>query len=300
MFDIELAHAFDKVLGRRHVAHGAERVDIHAHRMDDVVDAVLDDHVTRPCHIHLDGETRFALQAVGLVGDAVVLAQDARAAHGTSNDRHVMPAVVPGTIGKVVGPALCRDGVAIAHQRMVLLLGQDVDGVEKVEPVGVSRQVKRQHLGIGVVTIRELALRQWPRHQRARIHLRITAQVNAYLDDVARIDCQRYLIALHFPARSNVHTSGAIESDGHRSIVLHHLRHTHLGECHLLGAREVREAETQLAAAETHSDGISQRDVTCVHRHLAVRYRRGIAPASHPFGIFVFLFLHRHSFSVQS
>ena len=143
MFDVELAHAFDKVLGRRHVAHRAERVDIHAHRMDDVVDAVLDDHVTRPCHIHLDGETRFALQAVGLVGDAVVLAQDACAAHRTSDDRHVMPSVVPGTIGKVVGPALRRDGVAIAHQCMVLLLGQDVDGVEKVEPVGVSGQVER-------------------------------------------------------------------------------------------------------------------------------------------------------------
>ena len=300
VLDIELPHTFDEVFSGGHIAHGAERIDIDTHRMDDVVDSMLDDHIACTRHIHLDRETCLALQSVSLIGDAIVLTQDARTAHRTTDDGHIVQTFLPRTVSQVVGPALRSYRIAIAHQRMVLLFGQNIDGVEEIEPVGVPGQVERQHLGIGIVAIRELALRERSCHQCTCIHLRIAAQINAYLDGISGIYCQRYLIALNLFAWRNVDTPGPIESDGYRTIMLHHFRHTHLGECHLFSTRQVREAETQLASTEAHPNGIPQRDVPRIHRHLAVGDRRGVAPACHPLGIFICLFLHRYYFSVQS
>ena len=67
--------------------------------MDDVVDAMLDDYIPGTRHIHLDGKTYGSLEPVGLIGDTVVLPQDARAAHRTADDGHMAPPILPGTQG---------------------------------------------------------------------------------------------------------------------------------------------------------------------------------------------------------
>ena len=141
MRDVERADAVDEVVGRGHVAPGAELVDLDSDRVDDVVDAVLHDDATGARHVHLDGESRGAFEAVCRVGDAAVFAEDARAAHGAADDRNVVVAFACAAEREVVGPVLRRDGIAEADEREVFLLGEDVDRVEEVDPVRFAREV---------------------------------------------------------------------------------------------------------------------------------------------------------------
>lgn len=137
--NIERAHAVDEVVGRGHVAPRAELVDFDTDRVDDIVDAVLHDDSACACHVHFDGETRGTLESVCRVGDAAVFAQDARAAYCATDNRNVVEALACATQREVVGPVLRRDGIAKTHQRKVLFFGENVDGVEEINPVRFAR-----------------------------------------------------------------------------------------------------------------------------------------------------------------
>ena len=119
----------------RQVAPRTKRIDISTHRVDDVVDTVLDDDIGGTCHIHLDGETRSALQTVSLIGDAVILTENTRTTDSTTDDGSIR---TESHLGHIVGPRLGSYGVAIANDGMILRGRQYVDGVEEIEPIGVA------------------------------------------------------------------------------------------------------------------------------------------------------------------
>ena len=123
--------------------------------MDDVVDAMLDDNVRSPCYIHLDGEACSSFQTVCLIGDAVILPQDARAADSTTNNGGIG---AKGKLSHIVRPCLCGDGVTIAHYGMIVRRCQHIDGVQEIEPVGMTGQVEGQFIGLGIVAIGIVAL----------------------------------------------------------------------------------------------------------------------------------------------
>ena len=137
--DIERAHAVDEVVGRRHVAPGAELVDFYADRVDDVVDAVLHDDRAGACDIHFNRESRGAFETVSGVGDATVFAEDARAANCATDDGDIVEPFACTTQREVIGPVLRRNGIAEAHQRKILFFGENVDGVEEINPVRFAR-----------------------------------------------------------------------------------------------------------------------------------------------------------------
>ena len=139
MRDVEGTYAVDKVVCSGHVAPGAELVDFDTDRMDDVVDAVLHDDAPGACDIHFDGEARGPLETVGCVGDAAVFAENACAAYRAADDGDIVEPFACTTQRKVIGPVLRRDGIAETHQREVLFFGENVDGVEKINPVRVAR-----------------------------------------------------------------------------------------------------------------------------------------------------------------
>ena len=105
------------LLYRRQIAPWTEGVDISTYRVDDVVDAMLDDDVRSTSHIHLYGEARSTFQAVSLIGDAVVLTQNARTTDSTTNDSGIR---AKSQLCHIVGPRLGGDGVAIAYHGMIL------------------------------------------------------------------------------------------------------------------------------------------------------------------------------------
>ncbi len=139
MRNVERTHAVDEVVGRGHVAPRAELVDFYADRVDDIVDAVLYDDASSARHVHLYRETRGTLETVGGVGDATIFAKNARAAYCAADDRHIVKALACATQCEIIGPVLRRNGIAETHQRKVLFFGENVDGVEEINPVRFAR-----------------------------------------------------------------------------------------------------------------------------------------------------------------
>ena len=135
MRHVKRTHSVDEIVCRGHVAPRAEFVDFDTDRMDDVVDAVLHDDRAGACNVHFDGEARSAFETVGGVGDAAVFAQNACAANGAPDDGDVVESFAGATEREVIGPVLRRDGIAKADEREVLFFGENVNRVEKVNPV---------------------------------------------------------------------------------------------------------------------------------------------------------------------
>ena len=218
MHNVERAYAVDEVIGSGHVAPGAEFVDLDTDRMDDVVDAVLHDDGAGTGDVHLDGEAGCALQAVCRVRNAVVFAENARAAYRAPDNRHVVVALAGTAQREVVGPVLRRDGIAEAHQREVLLLGEDVDRVEEVDPVRFAREIVGELGGFCEVSVAVLAARERARDCRARVHLREAREVQAHVESLARGHAKRDFVAQDFFARGDCAASLPAERDGDRRI----------------------------------------------------------------------------------
>ena len=180
--DVERAHAVDEVVGRGHVAPRAELVDFDTDRVDDVVDAVLHDDATCSCNVHFDGEAGGAFETVGGVGDAAVFAQNASAAHGAADDGYVVVTFAGATKREVIGPVLCCDGIAEADECEIFFFGENVDGVEKVNPVCFAREVVGERCAFGEVSVAVLAARKRARDGCACVHLCEICKVHAYID----------------------------------------------------------------------------------------------------------------------
>ena len=264
-----------QLLNRRQVAPRAEGVDVGSYGVDDVVDAVLYDDICRSGHIHLDGKTRGTFQSVCLIGDAVILSQDASAADGAAYDGDIG---TESLLCHVVGPRLCRDGVAIAHNGMVLWCCQHIDGVQEIKPVGVARQGEGQFIGLGIVAIGIIAFGERTCDERSAVHLCESSQIDAHLYGVTTADGIANGITLCLLARHE-HNRG-LAAEGHRGMT-----HKDLVECDGLCAGEVRETKAQHATAETHPDGVAQGDVFGIDSLAAVGDGGGIAPTSNPFVI---------------
>ncbi len=116
-FYIDFSYTIYHLLYRRQVTPGTERIDISTHRMDDVIDAVLDNQIGSSGYIHLNWETSCTLQAISLISDAVVLTQDASSTDGTPNDRSIC---AKSNLSHIVGPRLSSDGIAVANNCMIL------------------------------------------------------------------------------------------------------------------------------------------------------------------------------------
>ena len=123
--------------------------------MDDIVNAVLDDKIRSTSNIRLYRETSGALETIGLISDAVVLSQNACTTDSTADDRGIG---AKSHLSHIVRPGLSRNRVAIADDSVILCRSQYVDGIEEVEPVSMTTQVKRQLASLSVVTIGIIAL----------------------------------------------------------------------------------------------------------------------------------------------
>lgn len=218
MHNVERAYAVDKVVGRGHVAPGAEPVDLDSDRVDDVVYTVLHDDGAGTGDVHLDGEAGGALQAVCRIRDAAVFAQNSRAANRTPDNRHVVVALAGTAQREVVGPVLRRDGIAEAHEREVLLLGEDVDRVEEVDPVRFAGEIVGEACRLREVSVAVLAARERARDCRARVHLREAREVQAHVESLARGHAKCDFVAQNFFASGNCARGAPAERDGGRRI----------------------------------------------------------------------------------
>ena len=187
----------------RHITPGTERVDISTHRVYYIVDAMLYYHRRSPSYIHFYRKTSGAFQSVSLIGDAVVLSENACATDGTTDYSHIIIIMFARTQGEIVRPALCRYRVTIANEGMVLLLSKNVDGIQEIEPVSVTREVKRQFVCFGKVAVGILSFRQRASDESSRIHLGALSKVYAHLYGVASIYGALHLLTRNLLAWEN-------------------------------------------------------------------------------------------------
>ena len=260
------------LLDRGQVAPRTEGVHVGADGVYDVVDAMLYDDVRSAGHVHLDREPGGSLQPIGLIGDAVILSQDAGAADGASDDGHVGS---EGQLGHVVGPCLGGNGVTVADDGMVLGRGQHVDGIEKVEPVGAPAQVQGQFVGLGKVAVGVVSFREWSGDEGSAVHLGVAFHVQADIDGVAPAYGIGYVVALLLLSGLQGDSLVAAKGDGH-------VAYEEFVDRDRLGTRQVGEPEAQPAAAEAHPDGIAQGQVLGVDGFAPIGDGGSVAPAGHP------------------
>lgn len=296
MHNVERAYAVDEVVGSGHVAPGAEFVDLDTDRVDDVVDAVLHDYRAGACDVHLDGEAGCALQAVCRVRNAVVFAENARAAYRTPDNRHVVEALAGAAQREVVGPVLRRDGIAEADEREVLLFGEDVDRIEEVDPVCFAGEIVGEACRLREVAVAVLAAREWARDCCTRVHLREAREVQAHVESLACGHVEGDFVAQNFFASGNCARGAPAERDGGRHVfglrAVYKLRDIfsqrissdiRLANRHGFRAGEVREMEPQLVARKACANRVTKRQVLRVGRFLAVGDGGRVAPAGNPF-----------------
>ena len=78
--------AFDQFLHRRQVAHGAEYILFLAYRVNDVINALLNNDRIRTVGRHFMGESVAAGQTIGFVSQTVILTENAGAAGSSKED----------------------------------------------------------------------------------------------------------------------------------------------------------------------------------------------------------------------
>ena len=216
--DVERTYAVDEVVCGGHVAPGAELVDFDSDGVDDIVDAVLHDDALGSCDVHFDREARGTFEAVGGVGDATVFAENACAADCTADNRYVVVTFADAAEREVIGPILCRDGIAEADKREVLFFGENVDSVEEVNPVRFAREVVGKRGGFCKVAVAVLAAGKWARDSRTGVHLCEVCEVHAYVERFAGgyIECD--FVAQNFFACGDGARSVARKGDGCRGV----------------------------------------------------------------------------------
>lgn len=182
--------------------------------MDDVVDAVLYDDGTCTGDVHFDGEARGALKAVSRISDAAVFAENARAAYCATDNRNVVEPFAGAAEREVIGPVLCGDGIAKAHQRKVFLFGENVDGVEEINPVRFACEIVGECCRLREVAVAVLATRKRARDGRSGVHLCETSEVKAHVECFACGYVERDFVTQDFFACGDGGRSFARERDG--------------------------------------------------------------------------------------
>ena len=171
MRDIKRTDTIDEVVCGGHVAPRAEFVDFNADRVDNVIDSVLHDDSAGACNVHFNRESRGAFEAVGGISDATIFAQNASAADCATDDGDVIETFAGAAERQVIGPVLRGDGIAEADERKVFFFGENVDGIEKVNPVCFAREVVGEACAFGKIAIAVLAARKRARDGRTCVHL---------------------------------------------------------------------------------------------------------------------------------
>ena len=228
-----------QILTSRHVAPRSEWVYLHTNRMYDVIDTMLNDDSTGACHIHLDRETRLALESVCLIRDAVILSEYSCSADSTTYDSHIMETILPCSDSKPVGPALRCDRIAKANEGMILFFCQHIYRIEEVKPVGITRQVDRKFLLCGEISIGILTLGERACDESAGIHLSETSEIHAHIDCLASLDVESDLIALHLFSWLYHHRSISSEGDRHSDVVLILLCYVCFSHCDVFRTRKI-------------------------------------------------------------
>ena len=85
-----ILQSLDQLLHGGQVTHGPENIHSGAYRVDDVVDALLDDHRVGAIGGHLMGKPVGTGKTVGFVGQAVVFPKDTGAGGGAADDGGVV------------------------------------------------------------------------------------------------------------------------------------------------------------------------------------------------------------------
>ena len=276
MRDVKRADAVDEIVCRGHVAPWAELVDFDTDRVDNVVDAVLHDDSACACDVHFDREARGAFKAVGGVGDAAVFSQDACAADCTTDDGDVVKTFAGAAEREVIGPVLRGDGIAKADKRKVLFFGENVDGVEEVNPVCFAREVIGERCAFCKIAVAVLAARKRARDSCAGVHLCEISEVKADIECFACSYVEWNFVAQDFFAGRNRRCSVVSECDGcwnvSRRLRGYGLRGICCADCglrglcdirfadgHRFGAGEVRKMEPQFIARKAGANRIAER-----------------------------------------
>lgn len=283
MSHVDVPNACLEVVGGRHIAPWAERIDVYANGVDNVVYAVLDDDSISACNVHLDRETGRTLQSIGLVCYAIILSEDTRPAHGTADDGDIAESGIPSADGEIVRPALRGYGIAIADEGAVGRKGMDLDGIEEIEPVGLAREVEREGIGIGEIAIGVLTVGQGTCDERPCVHLCEGGEIDADLDGVAGGDGYWQIVGRDLAARLDGHGGFAAEKELVVLTLGGDMGDNDFGERDGLSACQVGESEAQAVSAEDHANRVAQRDILGVDSLFAVSDGGGVTPASDPF-----------------
>ena len=211
--DVERAYTVDEIVCGGHIAPRTELVDFDADRMDDVVDAVLHDDRAGACDIHFDREARSAFETVSGVGDATVFAKNACAAHCATDDGNVVETFACTTQCEVIGPILCRDGIAKTDKCEVLFFGENVNCVEKINPVRFAREVIGESRAFGKVAVAVFSARKWARDSCTGVHLCEICKVKAHIECFACGHVEWNFVTQNFFARGDGGRSLPAESN---------------------------------------------------------------------------------------
>ena len=161
---------------------------------------------------------------------------------------------------------------------MVVSRCQHIDSVQEIEPVGTTRQVGWQRVGLGKVAVGKVSFRQRTSNQRPAVHLRIVSQIEAHYNGITTTHGIADGIALYLLAWHETDTWPS--GKGNRRMTDKELR-----QGHRFRACKVGEPKTEHAATKAHPDGVTQREVFGIGGFTPVGDRGGITPASHPFVI---------------
>ena len=189
--DVERAYTIDEVVCGGHVAPRTEFVDFHADGVDDVVDTMLHDDCAGACDIHFNRESRGAFESVCCVGDAAVFAENTCAANCATDYGDIVETFACATERQVIGPILCRDGIAEADKREVLFFGENVNRIEEVNPVRFAREVIGESRAFGKIAVAVFPAGKRARNGRTCVHLCEIGEVKADIECFAcgHVEC---------------------------------------------------------------------------------------------------------------
>ena len=260
MRDVKCANAVDEVVCCGHVAPGAEFVDFNADGVDDVVDAVLYDNRAGASNIHFNGESRGAFEAVGGIGDATVFTQNACTADCTADDGDIVESFAGAAEREVIGPVLCRDGIAEADECEIFFFGENIDCIEEVNPVCFAREVIGECYAFGEISVAVFASRKRACDCRAGVHLCEISEVKADIECFACGHVEWNFVAQDFFARGNCGCGATAKSDGGWMVIR---RWCGFGDVcfadgYRLGASEVRKMEAQFVPRKAGANRIAE------------------------------------------
>ena len=285
----------DQFGGSRQITHGTERIDVGSDRMDDVIDALLDDDGIRTGGWNFVGKTVGSLKTVGVVGDTVVLAQNTRTACRTADHRGMVAPFFDEAQRQIVRPCLCGDGISVADNGMTIFLCQNIDVAKKIEPVCRLGGGKGQRFAVRLVAVGKIAAGQWTCDQHGGLHGSVAVKIQADAERltgryrkgecVARGGCTRCQCDGTAAVKGNI-AYGACRKRAGKGNLPGEIGITHSHRCPVDGDRflsaVVVEREAECASGKRCIDRIAKRQIFCVALRMMFCDGHGIAPHGDP------------------